>query len=148
MVAHAVQWVSKGSAGPFLAYVGPNDSKVTLVDLTESEPESPLDLGRGLLKMRSAARGVIVYDGTISRGDGDQYGALIAEVYEFDLGEDSLDVLVPYRPGTESDGFGVYALMIQDQHGDPASDGVLDAFIAGTRSDSEAGEFWRQHQLR
>lgn len=145
MIAHAVQWVSEGTSGPFLAYVGAGDSQVTLVDLARDE--SPLDYGRGLMKVRSAARGIIVYGGTISRYEGDHCDALIAEVYEFEHGEGALDVLVPYRPSSESQRFGVYAFRIQDQDGDQATDAVLDAFIAGTRSDAEAGEFWRQYQL-
>jgi hypothetical protein len=148
MVAHAVQWVSEGSAGPFLAYVGQGDSRVTLVDLVEGDLESPLDFGRGLMKVRSAARGVIVYDGTISSGDGDRYDALIGEVYEFDYGKGAFDVMVPYRPRSESQEFGVYTLILEDQSGAPVSDEILDAFLKGTHSDPEAGEFWRQHQLR
>ncbi|WP_405134012.1 hypothetical protein [Nocardia sp. NBC_01388] len=148
MVAHAVQWVSEGAAGPFLAYVAHGDSSVTLVDLVEGDAESPLDFGRGLMKVRSAARGVIVYDGMISRGDGDQYDALIGEVYEFEYGKGTFDVMVPYRPGSESQSFGVYTLILEDQSREPVNEETLAAFLEGTRSDPDAGEFWRQHQLR
>lgn len=148
MVAHAVQWVSEGTTGPFLAYSVAGESRITLVDLMRDAPESPLDYGRGLLKVKSATRGVIVYTGTISRYEGDRSDALIAEVYEFEHGTGSLDVLVPYRPTGESQPFGVYAFRIQDGEGGSVTDAVFDAFITGTRADAEAGEFWRRHQLR
>ncbi|TCK00553.1 hypothetical protein DFR71_1556 [Nocardia alba] len=148
MVAQAVQWVSEGTAGPFLAYLGKSDARVTLVDLTQGGDESPLDYGRGLMVVRSAARGVMVYDGAISNSDGEQFDALIGEVYEFQHGDGSFDVLVPYRPVSPSQSFGVYALMLNDPDGQPVSDEILDAFLLGTRRDADAGEFLRQHQLR
>ncbi|MFD3703332.1 hypothetical protein ACFWUP_09315 [Nocardia sp. NPDC058658] len=148
MVAHAVQWVSEGSAGPFLAYLGKGDTRVTLIDLAQDGPESPLDYGRGLMIVRSAARGVIVYDGAISNSAGEQFDALIGEVYEFEHGDGSFDVLVPYRPAGRSQSFGVHALMLNDPDGQPVSDEILDAFLLGTRRDADAGEFLRQHQLR
>lgn len=148
MVAHAVQWFSEGSAGPFLAYLGKGDTRVTLVDLAQDGPESPLDYGRGLMIVRSAARAVIVYDGTISNDEGGHYDALIGEVYEFEHCDGAFDVLVPYRPRSESQSFGVYGLILEDQASEPVDEEILDAFLDGTRRDADVGKFWRQHQLR
>ncbi|MFE5475157.1 hypothetical protein ACFQ9R_05605 [Nocardia sp. NPDC056541] len=148
MIAQAVQWVSEGTAGPFLAYLGASDSRVTLVDLSQGGDQSPLDYGRGLMVVRSAARGVIVYDGTISNSDGELYAALIGKAYEFQHGEGTFDVFVPYRPARRAQSFGVYALVLDDQDGQPVSDEILDAFLEGTRRDAEVGEFLRQHQLQ
>ncbi|MFJ2666241.1 hypothetical protein ACIO14_18010 [Nocardia fluminea] len=148
MVAHAVKWVSEGAAGPFLAYLCKGDTRVTLVDLVQGGAESPLDYGRGLMIVRSAARAVIVYDGTISNDEGGHYDALIGEVYEFEHGDGAFDVMVPYRPRSESQSFGVYGLILEDQDSEPVEEEILDAFLEGTRRDAEAGEFLRQHQLQ
>jgi hypothetical protein len=54
----------------------------------------------------------------------------------------------PYRPACRAQSLGVYTLVPNEPDGAPVGDDVLDAFIAGTRRDTDAGEFLRRHQVR
>lgn len=151
-VSHAVWLISKnaGILGPFAGFEA-SDHQRSLVHFDDEEFQLRVDTAKKWLEENpdGAVHAVLIFDGFVllPRGKTD---ALIIEVRKYGAEPGSLSMLVPYRPLTTPEGFGVYRPRYLEYSGsqeESLSENyvVLDeSFWSGVASHDDGAAAWKK----
>ncbi|TDC49951.1 hypothetical protein E1281_22640 [Actinomadura sp. KC345] len=143
--AHGVWSVSDGEALiPFLGHVQA-DGKQSMERLVGDDA-----VAIGQESFRAGrdgwVRAVLVVDAYLHLDTG-RIDALIVDAADYGPEQRSVKMAVPYRPGTTSQGFGVYRPKFVEVAGvdEPDYAALADAFFAGVDSHERAAAVWNAH---
>jgi hypothetical protein len=151
-VSHAVWIISKkvGILGPFAGFESPDNHR-TLVEFDDKEFALRVETARKWLDENpdGAVHAVLIFDGFVLLPSG-KTDALIIEVRKYGSAPESLSMLVPYRPLSAPEGFGVYRPRYLEYSGwqeESLSEdsAVLDeAFWRGVASHDDGATAWKK----
>jgi hypothetical protein len=151
-VSHAV-WIISKEAGVLVPFAGfdPPEGQRALVEFDDERFELKIETAKKWLEENpdGAVRAVLIFDGIVLLPSG-RTDALIIEVRKYGAPPESLSMVVPYRPFSHPEGFGVYRPRYLEysgsQEGSLSEDyAALDeSFWIGVASHDDGAAAWKK----
>jgi hypothetical protein len=153
--AHGVWSVCSGDdMEPLVAYQRGDEREARR--FVSEDPEQAVDEARAFFETNpeGADRAVLLLEGLLGQGDDPQVpdrdsAVLVVHAIEYGPSPRKVTAIVPFRPSTSPEGFGVYPAGFADLEGlDSADlDGVAAAFFGGVGQHEQGSAAWEEHLL-
>ncbi len=146
--AHAVWSVSDGEMlVPLLAFVK-FDGVREMARLEGADIAEAVKAGRSWLENNpdAAQRAVLIYDGYVTRENGEKTDGLIIEAREYGEHPRSFTMTVPYRNARHAEDFLVYRPAVESlSDADTSVADLSEAFFRGVNQHRQAAPVWARH---